>query len=63
MHVDTSEKGTIAFTVESPNDVVSILPQFTYLRKQVIIKKRRGYKPLSLTYSYRFQCDLYKGSP
>ena len=39
-----SEKGTIVLTVASPNDVLSILPQFTYCRKKVAKKKRRRGK-------------------
>ena len=36
-----SEKGTIVLTVASPNDVLSILPQFTYCRKKVSKKKKK----------------------
>ena len=41
IRVDVSKRGTIVFTVDSPNDVESILPHFTYSRKQVINNSKR----------------------
>ena len=41
MQVDVTEPRTIVFTVNSSNDVESILPHFTYSRKQVINNSKR----------------------